>query len=422
MATIRKINRRKGLRAHVQTVMGQLSEALNDEASSKSSLLALRNSLSVGLEQIAVLDDEILGLLDPDDVETDVIEGLKIVEPSHRLLVEVGLRVESLSIDKHSSSSSTVTSSVIRCKLPKIELPIFHGNPLKWQGFWDQFNTSINENESLSDIDKFNYLKRYLSGQALDAVSGLTLSTDNYKEAIGILKERYGNPQVLISAHMDSLIKMSKIKNKDDVYGLRKLYDGVENCIRNLKTLKLDTSGYGCLLIPLLKEKLPDELNMIVARRFGSDVWSLDLLLKYVHDELRACENCSSFKVSEKSNENGARRKSEHFTASNLVSHSDTGNNRPPCVFCGKYGHGPSQCRSVTNIKTRKDIIRKKGKCFVCFSSDHVAKNCTAHYICRKCQGKHHISLCSQEQGQNDQSSLIEAQVVQGVIIFSVHM
>jgi hypothetical protein len=41
------------------------------------------------------------------------------------------------------------------------------------------------------------------------------------------------------------------------------LYTHVANCIRNLKSLKLDTSGHGSIiLIPILKDRLPDEINM----------------------------------------------------------------------------------------------------------------------------------------------------------------
>jgi len=111
----------------------------------------------------------------------------------------------------------------------------------------------------------FNYLKRYLQGEALAVVSGLSLCSENYNEAIKILKERYGNEQVLISAHMSSLLKMKKIRRKDDIRGLRKLYDDVENCVRNLKALKIDTPGYGSLLIPILKDRSPEEIMMVIS-------------------------------------------------------------------------------------------------------------------------------------------------------------
>ena len=102
----------------------------------------------------------------------------------------------------------------------------------------------------MSDIDRFNYLRRYLAGQALATISGLTLYSENYKEAFNFLIDRYGNPQVLISAHMEKLIK-----NMENLEALRKLYNDIENCMRNLKSLKIGSSTYGYLLILLLKEK-----------------------------------------------------------------------------------------------------------------------------------------------------------------------
>ena len=63
------------------------------------------------------------------------------------------------------------------------------------------------QNESISNIDRFNYLKKYLSGPALGYISGLTLSSTNYEEAVTILTERYGKNQVLISASINLVVK-----------------------------------------------------------------------------------------------------------------------------------------------------------------------------------------------------------------------
>ena len=49
-----------------------------------------------------------------------------------------------------------------------------------------------------------------MAGQALATISGLTLNSENYKVAFNFLVDRYGNPQVLISAHMETLIKINK--------------------------------------------------------------------------------------------------------------------------------------------------------------------------------------------------------------------
>ena len=44
------------------------------------------------------------------------------------------------------------------CRLPKLNLPTFSGNPLSWQSFWDSFDAAVNSNTALDGIQKFNYL------------------------------------------------------------------------------------------------------------------------------------------------------------------------------------------------------------------------------------------------------------------------
>ena len=123
----------------------------------------------------------------------------------------------------------------------------FDSDIINWQGFWDQFLIAIHENDSLADIDKFTYLKSFLSDSALQSINGLSLNATNYKEAIEILHERYGNKQLLISAHMQ---KLPTIKSSNDISGLRKMYDQTEVCVRNLKALNIDIVSYGAILVP----------------------------------------------------------------------------------------------------------------------------------------------------------------------------
>ena len=57
---------------------------------------------------------------------------------------------------------------------------------------------------------------------------------------------------------METLIKINKIKNMENLEALQKLYNDIENCIQNMKSLKIESSTYGYLLVPLSKEKVPD--------------------------------------------------------------------------------------------------------------------------------------------------------------------
>ena len=107
-----------------------------------------------------------------------------------------------------------------------------------------------------------------MTNSALQSINGLSLNATNYKEAIDILHQRYGNKQVLISAHMQKLEKLPRIKSSNDINGLRKMYDQIELCVRNLKALNIDIATYGAILVPFLNGKLPSENRVILSRNF----------------------------------------------------------------------------------------------------------------------------------------------------------
>ena len=142
----------------------------------------------------------------------------------------------------YTRSPSNPTETV-KVKLPKLELKPFDGNILNWQPFWDRFHSSIDSNSNISPVDKFAYLQSYLPPSASKYIFGLITTAENYNEAVELLKQRYGNTQVLINAHMQQFVSLPVIKSVNDVKGLRKLYEKVESSVRNLKTLDVDPSS-----------------------------------------------------------------------------------------------------------------------------------------------------------------------------------
>ena len=65
------------------------------------------------------------------------------------------------------------------------------------------------------------------------------------------------------------------------------------------------------------------------------------------------------------------------------------------CVYCNSESQSLLHCVKVSNVKSHIDILRKNSTYFSCLKSGHIFENCTSSYICRKCDGKHHFSLCS---------------------------
>ena len=119
-------------------------------------------------------------------------------------------------------------------KLPPIEIKKFNDDATKWQGFIESLEVAVDKNIHLSDIEKFNYLRSYLSGNALHAIDGFSLSSANYEKAMLLLKERYGNTQVIITSHMNELLKIPKVRTDGEI---RQCYDNIEAHVRSLKSL-----------------------------------------------------------------------------------------------------------------------------------------------------------------------------------------
>ena len=170
---------------------------------------------------------------------------------------------------------------------------------------------------------------------------------------------------------------------------LRKLCNDIENWIRNLKSLKIESSAYVHLLIPFLKEKIPDKLNMIISPKFFGKVWTLEIMLKYFNEELQAKEICVTFKSTSNDKDKVKDRNRAGYAASCLYSESYKWKSHK-CVYCSE-NHRPSQCKKVTNRQSQIDILKRSYRCFLCLKSGHTLKTCSAKYIRRKCNGKHYL-------------------------------
>ena len=105
-----------------------------------------------------------------------------------------------------------------------------------------------------------------LTGFALESISSLSLTDSNYERAIGLLKERFNNPQDLISSYMKVLATLPKLHSMKHVAELRDLYNKIENSVTSLKDCDVPTDSYGNLLIGVIFEKIPQELKVIISR------------------------------------------------------------------------------------------------------------------------------------------------------------
>ena len=219
------------------------------------------------------------------------------------------------------------------------------------------YESAIHNNDNLSDIDKFNYLKSLLERTAYDAISGLTLTSANYHEAVAILKKRFGNKQQIISKHRDVLLNAEPVTSQHNLSGLRHLYDLIESHIRSLKSLGVTSESYGSLLSSVLLNKLPTKLRLIVTGKVSEEEWSLDALLRVIEEEIGARERTTM--TSTRPQQQQQRRSTDQstHTAAALVTGTTPGLS---CCYCHQ-GHSATNCRVVTQVEARRQILRNTG-------------------------------------------------------------
>ena len=78
------------------------------------------------------------------------------------------LELEKIKIEKAQASPTVTETSTgkVQVKLPKLTFPKFYGNILTWSEFWDSFRSAVDQNMGLNAVDKLNYLRRQLEGEA----------------------------------------------------------------------------------------------------------------------------------------------------------------------------------------------------------------------------------------------------------------
>ena len=157
-------------------------------------------------------------------------------------------------------------------------------------------------------------------------------------------------------------------------------------------------NSYGTFLISMIFDSIPNELRIIISRKFKNEVWDLRNLMDIFQQELFIRER---YYAIGKNAENDFP-KGPFFTGHSLLIHSQEKenslrrNSRPVnFVYSDDKKHPSSRCNVVTNVETRKNLLKYQGRCFICLSKGNVFKTCKANYLCMKCKTRRHVSICS---------------------------
>lgn len=114
----------------------------------------------------------------------------------------------SQSSDQHTGPS---TERRIDVKLPALKLPEFAGEYEKWLPYKNAFESLIHKNDRISAIQKFQYFKSTLQGEAAQVIAGLQTTGENYENAWELLIKSYDNSKIIINTHLTQLLELPTI-------------------------------------------------------------------------------------------------------------------------------------------------------------------------------------------------------------------
>ena len=358
MAEVKQaISSRRGYHAHLKKLLQSVDECLVTSPPIAADQIATLRDLHKQLQRkenlITTLDTKILEALDNDDeIVAEVLQTEEITSSistakakiNHSLTSTVpqasDTRCEDPSSTAHPppvSEEHHIRESVSLTYFPQLDLPQFSGNPLYWQAFWDCFEAAVDNNTSLTGVQKLSYLRAQLKGEASKVIAGFQLTNTNYTHSVTLLQERFGQPHKQIDAHMQALINLP-IPNQPHS-SLHKFHDTIKSHIRSLASLGKKEDSYGSLLVSIILEKLPGKIKQNLTWAHGKQEWTVSELQSAILNELFIIEMGSQVEPPLPP------------TAAFVTGTSKpVVNLKPQCLFC-KGTHSPSLCNTVTDPK-----------------------------------------------------------------------
>lgn len=353
-----------------------------DPQKTVSELKVRLEKIEASFENYHEIQSEIMYLQDVDpEANTDV-------DNFETAYFELVGRARELLLNSETSNSAITNTSPIsnssenlihaQVKLPTLKLPEFRGSYQEWVPFHETFNSLIETNTSLNNIQKFHYLLSCLKGEAAQVIGSLEISDANYGVAWNLLRDRYQNRRMIIHNHVRALFELQPVKT-ESYTALRKFLDEFQKHLRALSALNQETDKWDTLLIYLLCSKL----DTITKTEFEKSIQNQDDptvkgLCVFLNNRCQLLETVDSGKSNFRIKAHLATQKSN-------------------CSFCNR-AHYNYQCdilKQMTPAQRMTEIDKQK-LCVNCLRPGHGAGNCKFG-SCKICHKKHNTLLHSDE-------------------------
>lgn len=287
-------------------------------------------------------------------------------------------------------------------KLPKIGLPSFEGSYHTWMSFKNRFTKLIHEKTSLSNVEKLEYLKSCVKGEAEKAIQRFQITDQNYTAAWERLNAKYDNMRILQDTQIETIIDRCEIK-QESAKEIRELIDVVQESLESLANLGVATDSWDPMLVVLVKRKLPFKTREEWEKQLEPEsVPKYAELSAFLERRFRTVESLKL--VGGATSETSAKVQKLYGSKFNS---SQTSNTRAKCSACNNSFHSLMVCEvfKSMSMSNRWAFANAKKLCRNCLATGHLIKDCRSSGRCFKCKRSHHTLL---HRDDSDQTSAQE--------------
>nr|CAI5833148.1 unnamed protein product [Callosobruchus analis] len=288
--------------------------------------------------------------------------------------------------DRSSSGSQSLRNSILSnqvsshyhplqgVKLPTINLPTFDGNLQNWLEFRDIYESLIHKNESISNIQKFHYMRASLSHEPAQLIKGIEFSSNNYELAWDLLVQRYNNHKMLIQNHIKNIFNLETMA-KESSKNIRNLLDCLTKNMLALGQLQLPVQQWDIPIVYLISTKLDNATarEWETLKSKNENVASLEDLKKFLTSRTEILETLEQGR-SEKGFD-----KRNYYKRNETRGFVVTGGSEkfPACSFCNgsHFIHACSEFLKIP-LADRGSAVKSKRLCLNCLKTRHFSKVC----------------------------------------------
>ncbi|UYV76507.1 hypothetical protein LAZ67_14000819 [Cordylochernes scorpioides] len=334
------------------------------------------NERKISLNQVinTLLESEL------DDTQYD--DYSKAKEDIFNMLVSIEEALSLIETKENTHSYKQLPESNVN--LPKINLPIFNGDSANWLSFREIFNSTINSNQTLTEIQKFQYLNASVKGPAEKLIRGFPISDKNYQQAWDTLCNRFNNRRELAFSQINKIFSIRPLKSIT-TGSLYEILDVCNEGIRNLSVLGLEKNTLtDLILINFFEKRIGEALRK---------EWELTLQ----NEEYPTFENFVNFLEKHARSLQGMRIplfQEQKTSSKNMMAHGLYVNKGQNCILCHQI-HKLNDCQRFINLPLPKkwELVKKHKLCQNCLRANHEISKCLITSRCKNCKQNHHTLL-----------------------------